>query len=137
MIKMKGLKGHAAQNFLEQCRVDSKGPTRCKETDHKFSRVSIVIVCSCYVIFQCLHCRWYSNIRMMILQGEARIIIDNDGKTEAYTLDAANDILTPLFKQSKGSTHGAMKVQVSRVSCCDQTACLICCARTVGPFGKQ
>ena len=35
---MKGLKGHAAQTFLEQCRVDSKGPTRCKETDHKFSR---------------------------------------------------------------------------------------------------
>ncbi len=117
---MKGLKGHAAQNFLEQCRVDSKGPTRCKETGHRFGRVSISTLCSCDVILQRLHCRRFSNIRMMILQGEARIIIDNDGKTEAYTLDAANDVLAPLLKQSKGSTHGAMKVQVSRVARCDQ-----------------
>ena len=125
MIKMKGLKGHAAQNFLEQCRVDSKGPTRCKETDHKFSRVSYLIVCSCDVILQRLHCRWFSNIRMMTLQGEARVIVNNNGKTEAYTLDAANVMLAPLLKQSKGSTHGALKVQVSRASRSDETSYLL------------
>ena len=36
---MKGLKGHAAQKFLEQCHVDNKGTARCKETGHRFSRV--------------------------------------------------------------------------------------------------
>ena len=49
----------------------------------------------------------------MKLQGEVRIVIDNDGKREGYTLDAASDVLAPLLKQIKGSTHGALKVQVS------------------------
>ncbi|CAL5219832.1 g1745 [Coccomyxa viridis] len=48
---------------------------------------------------------------MMTLQGEARVTVNNNGKTEAYTLDAANVMLAPLLKQSKGSTHGALKVQ--------------------------
>ena len=36
---MKGLKGHAAQKFLEQCHVENKGTARCKETGRRFSRV--------------------------------------------------------------------------------------------------
>ena len=49
----------------------------------------------------------------MTLQGEARVLIDNHGKKEAFTLDAASDELAPLLKQAKGSTHAALKVKVS------------------------
>ena len=55
----------------------------------------------------------------MVLQGEARILIDNKGKQEALTLDAANDELAPVLKQTKGSTHAALKIKVRGVSRCD------------------
>jgi len=46
------------------------------------------------------------------LQGEARIIVHNDGKKEAYSLDAASDLLAPLLKQSKGKQSSALMFQV-------------------------
>ena len=121
MIKMKGLKGHAAQKFLQQCRVDIRGPGKCSRSGHRFGRVSLLWKhLNIVLLLRIVTCN-VANLCIMSLQGEARVLIDNNGKKEAYTLDAASDELAPLLKQAKGSTHGALEVQVIVLSLCDES----------------
>ena len=111
MIDVKTLKGHAAQRFIEECHVDTKGPDQCNSSGQKLKKVRRSSSQDCprvvYLPYGSLTCS-----PELYLQGEPRVIINDDGQVEAYSLAAACTLLAPLLKQGRNRKNRALDIKV-------------------------
>ena len=111
MIDVKTLKGHAAQKFVEECHVDTKGPGQCNSSGQNFKKVRRSPSQDCPRV---VHLPYGSPTccPKFYLQGEPRVIVVDDGQEEAYSLAAACALLAPLLKQGRNRKNRALDIKV-------------------------
>ena len=111
MIDVKTLKRHAAQKFIEECHVDTKGPGQCNSSGKNFKKVRRSSSQDCPQVVHIFY-GFPTWCPKLYLQGEPRVIINDDGQEEAYSLAAACTLLAPLLKQGRNRKNRALDIKV-------------------------
>ena len=105
------LNGDAARQFLEGCRIETKGRLQCNKTKHRFAVVRLHYSWCCDLAMTDRHIS-HTVVTHPADQGEARLTCDMEGRRRCYTLEAAFEECGHLFKPTKTSKYGALSLQV-------------------------